>query len=126
MEKLKKTVHLPIIEGAASERLAARVAELEGKYGQINKNLNAWLTAGFMLNELGGAVLQTWVALDESGELEGMDNTEKAQMLIELLERIDRTIKRPVKVVKEEKTTAPPPEPEQPATLQQICTDYGA
>ena len=121
-EKFKRPLSMLIVPGTASERLPAAVEQLAG-YGKKTKNINTWLTAGFMLGELGGAALQTWVLLDEMGELDGMGASEKAQELIKLLERIDRTTtkKPPVKVVEN-----PPAIPPKKPNLKNLGTNYGS
>lgn len=123
MSKIKKQLNIPIVPDTATERMEKRISELSKKYGLAAKNLNLWITSGFMLSELGGAVAQSWVALDEDGELDNMTDSEKAEYLIFLLQRV---------VDKHNKTVKPAgsvpdnvsPEPEK-KTLKNLGTDYG-
>ena len=122
MASIKRQVRLSITDDTASQRMNDRLKVLEEKYGQVTKNMNTWLTAGYMLSELGGAVVQTWVALDETGDFEGMTSPEKAAVLIELLERV---ASKPSMKTRHEETAKPFPVADK-KPFDSITTDYGS
>ena len=109
MNQLNKKITFPILPGTVSERLADALED-ERKAGGINRALQAWVIAGFQLQELGGGVVETWLALEKNGELAGMTKTQKARVLCELLERLEKLeTAEPVKI------RANPPAPKKTA-----------
>ena len=84
--------------GTVSERLESALED-ERKGGGINRALQSWVVAGFQLQELGGGILETWLALEKNGELAGMSKDKRARVLVNLLERLDNleTTKPPAK-----------------------------
>ena len=124
MSKISKAVNIPVVSNTATDRMEKRILGFDKKYGQITKNLNGWMVSGFMLGELGGAVMQTWIALDETGDLDGMNSSEKAQVLIDLLSRVVNKTQPgrpdPVLLVDESPVIV------EKKTLDQVGTDYGA
>ena len=88
MNQLNKKLSLSVVPGTVTERLVNALEE-ERKGGGINRALQAWVIAGFQLQELGGGILETWLALEKNGELSGMSKKERARVFIHLLNRLD-------------------------------------
>lgn len=124
MNKIKHPLNIPVVKETATERLADNLVELKPQYGKTTKHFNMWTVSGFMLSELGGAVIHTWLALDESGEMDGKTPSEKAQVLIDLLQRVANS-ETPT-LVKTTPTPTPTVKPTPAKTLESISTDYGA
>ena len=119
---INKRVYVPVEAGTLSERMAADLESRDKKgRGYSAEILRLWSKAGYQLQEIGGGILHSWVAMESEGELHGMDRAQKASVLISLLERVageqysTRNIKQIVDaddVVKPLEPPAPEPEPE--------------
>ncbi|MGI9277850.1 MAG: hypothetical protein ACR2PT_23755 [Endozoicomonas sp.] len=103
--KLKKMVTLDTPPGSAAERLAQRMqqSELEG-HGRPMQYMRQWLQTGFLVSELGHGILESWLAMERDGHTRGMSQKQKAQRLIELLQRTNWESSLPAE-------TAPPVAP---------------
>lgn len=123
MEKLKHTITIPVEPGTASERMKDKTNQLKKYRGRLTKNLNSWVNAGFMLSEL-GAVIHAWNGMDETGELEGMSQSERAAVLRDLLAMV--ADKEAAASTKPAVVEPPKPKPKPVKTFESLGTDLGA
>ncbi len=123
MNQLNKKITFPIIPGSVSERLA-NTLEDERKGGGINRAMHGWLLAGYQLQELGGGVVETWLALEKNGEMDGMNKTQKARVLCGLLERME-TMAYPIRLKKDKPASSVSTSPKKtpPISLDDIPGD---
>lgn len=126
MEKLRHSLNLAVEPGTASERMKNKVNELKQYRGRLTKNINAWVNAGFMLSEM-GAVIHAWNGMDETGELDGMSQSEKAAVLRDLLAMLaDKEEPKPIRRTEAIEPLQPEPPKKPPNTLENLGCDLGA
>ena len=123
MEKLRHSLNMAVEPGTASERMKDKVNELKQYRGRLTKNINAWVNAGFMLSEM-GAVIHAWNGMDETGELDGMSQSEKAAVLRDLLAML--VDKEESKTITRRRIEPLEPAPPPPKTLENLGCDLGA
>ena len=106
MLKIDKRIVINVHRGTVTERMANYLIESE-QVGMVStvKRLQQWSLAGFLLEELGGGVLNAWVAMEQNGELANLTRSERSQKIVTLLGNI--TGAAPVA------TSQAKPEPEQ-------------
>lgn len=124
MLKIDKRIVIGITEETITERLHKFLNRSRNKgRGVETEHLRNWIITGFQLQELGGGVMDAWMSVERNGELDGLSKSEKASVLISMLERIaDREPVKPGLLVEAQREPAQKPaqKPEIPAVLADI------
>ena len=91
LKKIDKRLTIPVAYGEVSERMWNHM-ESSVRKGQKEINiLRSFCTFGFMVQELGGGVIDAFLSMESNGELEGMSAQQRAEVLIKKLQLVSGT-----------------------------------
>ena len=126
MVKIDKKLNITVINGTYTQRMADILADPKGV--KAPEVIRRWCSAGFLLQEMGGGVIDSLIGMEQSGELAFMSAKERATILVDLLSRVSGTELAVTKHQQESKpveevTPEPPPKP---APLRGPLPDYSA
>ena len=88
MANINNTLNIPVMD-PITRRFADHLdAQKQRGRGRMAEALSRCSVGGFALHELGHGVLAAWVDLNESGQLEGGSQADKAAALVRLLQAV--------------------------------------
>lgn len=95
--KLKKMVTLDAPPGSTGERITKRLEQAQGEgHGKPMEHIRQWLQAGYLLAEFGHGIVDAWLALDREGHTRDLSQKQKAEYLVQLIERTQWSNAMPV------------------------------
>ena len=101
---IDKRLVIRVTDGTVTERMWSHLSDADKKgRSEVLDLLRSFSVFGYMVQELGGGVIDAFQSMERNGELEGMDTKERAEVLISMLERISgKPVNKPVSEVKDE------------------------
>ena len=120
MIHIDKRIIIPVVDNTSSERLLNQLKEGEKKGVKVTDNLRKYIFAGFQLQEIGGGIIDAWLGMEENGELKHLSKDEKAQILINMLDRISGNPSSTVEVVHKKEDMVKNKEPDPPKPKKTI------
>ena len=130
LKTIDKRLIIKASSGDVTERMFDYLEDVDRKRRQkVIDLLRSFSIFGFMVQELGGGVVDSMLSMEANGELDGMTEQQKAAVLISKLELISGTTSRKSLIMETVKPAEvkqeSPPKPDKKRTLDDLDLDMG-